>query len=86
MKLTDEKYLELKNDPKLKDFTMIKEYQMWGYCPTWKNLKTDELLFTPAIPGEGRVFWSWEEMKNDLKDNWCPVREEEILWALANLE
>ena len=64
-------------------FLMIKEHQMWGRCPTYKNHKTGEVLFTGYKDPSTMV--TWEEIKAELRELWRPMKTEERTFFLNNL-
>jgi len=69
------------NIPKIPGYYLIKENQRWGYCPTYRNeTNKDDVVFLD----KGKLL-NWEEMKVVLKDEWRPVRQDDVNWFMANL-
>ena len=67
--------------PKIPGYYLIKEHQRWGRCPTYRNeTNKDDVLFLD----KGKLL-NWEEMKQELKENWRPVNQEDSNWFVANL-
>jgi len=66
--------------PKLDNYFLIKEYQKWGHCPTYRNKDNkDDVLYYY----EGKL-WRWEELKEELKDTWRPASREEQDWFVTH--
>lgn len=71
--LTDKLYNERKN--KLgENWILIKEYQFFGFCPTWKNTETGEILYNLWNKPE---FFNKTELYNYLIEYWQPVSYED---------
>jgi hypothetical protein len=66
---------------------MIKQYQTWGECPTFKksdgNVVYCEFFQKDEQEGEF-VFLTWLEMRQYLKENWRPSSQQERDWFLVN--
>ena len=82
-KMTDNEYRTLKKrcmeETGATDCYMIKEWQRWGHCPTFK---TDE---GAVYYQEKGYFWTWEQLKQMLKRDWRPVAAEDQDWFCRNL-
>jgi hypothetical protein len=70
--------------PKVPGYYLIKQHQMWGWCPTYRNEndnKNDILFYYHQT----NQLLTWPEMKALLKETWRPVSKEESDWFIANL-
>lgn len=79
--LTDKRYNEVLKPKMPADFILIKEYQMWGECPTIKNHSNNQVLFW--LNGE---FIQPKVMLQNLLDNWRPVHSDEVQYFERQLE
>ena len=64
-------------------YYLIKEYQMWGKCPTFKHPKTGKVFYTSYENNIDMV--DWETIKSQLRELWRPVASEEIDFFERNL-
>ncbi|MFA6152946.1 MAG: hypothetical protein WC716_16610 [Chitinophagaceae bacterium] len=79
--LTDKKYNEVLKPKMPEGFILIKEYQKWGEQPTIKNYNTGKIMFW--FNGN---FVTGAKIWHDLKDNWIPVKEEEISYFCNGMD
>jgi hypothetical protein len=70
--------------PKIDAYYLIKFYQMWGWCPTYRKIdgSKDDILFYDQQTNQ---LLNWPEMKALLKETWRPAGREEQDWFVANL-
>jgi len=70
--------------PKINGYYLIKSYQMWGWCPTYRkeNGSKEDTLFYDQQTNQ---LLTWPEMKALLKETWRPAAREEQDWFVANL-
>jgi hypothetical protein len=67
--------------PKIPGYYLIKEHQMWGYCPTYRSeTDKDDVLYY-----ENGKLMQWDELKEYLRENWRPASTEEQDWWVTNL-
>lgn len=61
-------------------YFLIKEYQKWGQCFTFKNAEGNILFY------ENGKFMEKKELFKYLTENWRPVRQDEIFYFMNQME
>jgi len=69
--------------PKIPGYYPFKEYQKWGWCPTYRNEENKEDIL--YYDRDTRQLLNWLEMKDLLRATWRPASREDQDWWVVNI-